>query len=131
MFYPKFVKMVALAAGIFLLLWLVSSRFLGPGLADGAFPLVNGYELLDNGKDGTSVIYIDSENRSREIIGERVDDYRISGNTLFVARRPRECHRAEDGALDCDVSPICEYWMIDTTKHIVQRTDKASNVRCK
>lgn len=131
MFYPRAVKMVALAAGIFLLLWLVSNQFLGPGLADGSFPLVNGYELLDNGGDGTSIVYIDSENRSRGIVGERVDDYKISENILFVARRPRECYRAEDDALDCNISPTCEYWVIDTTKHIVQRTDKVSSVRCK
>ena len=131
MFCPKSVKLVTLAAGICLFLWLVSSQFLGPGLADGSYPLLDGYELLDSGGDGVSVVYVDSENRSRDIVGERVDDYKISGNTLFVARRPRECHRAEDGALDCKVSTICEYWMIDTKKHIVQRTDKASDVRCK
>lgn len=130
MSFRRLLVVVGASLSIFAFL-ILAGGLLGPGATDGSYPIMNGYELMDTGGDGTSIVYDGSENRNWDVVGERVDAYAVVGSNLIVARRPRECYMAKDGALECKLSQTCEYWAVDTAEHTVQRTADSGGLHCK
>jgi hypothetical protein len=111
-------------AGLLLLLIVNLLFFYDPGVGNLPEPIINGYEY--NGYD-EKIVYQSEEFRPLTIIDSRVDEYRIDGDNLIVARRPRESNNFWVSHL----SKNCEYWVIDTKKHTVQTTSDANGLHCK
>jgi hypothetical protein len=138
MSHARFVKIALLTVSAFLFLCFIGSFFLGPGVGDFSEPIINGYVYSDAGWYEKTIIYVYSgkEREQKEfpqeiIIDARVDEYRVEGDNLLVARRPREVYFEQDGVTNTRLLPICEYWMIDTKKHTMQKTIDAYGMHCK
>jgi hypothetical protein len=88
MSFAKLAKLILFSiAGLLLLLIVNLLFFYDPGVGNLPEPIINGYEY--NGYD-EKIVYQSEEFRPLTIIDSRVDEYRIDGDNLIVARRPRE-----------------------------------------
>ncbi|MFC7286540.1 hypothetical protein ACFQPC_00690 [Herminiimonas glaciei] len=130
MWPSKVVKSVFVGVALFAALYFVAMQFLGPGIRDFSNPIINGYEYSDAGGYEKTIIYTGNERPRQIIIDSRVDEYRVDGNRLLVARRPVESHLAKDNALSSRLLPLCEYWLINVKTHQVQRTADSGGLRC-
>jgi hypothetical protein len=130
-FLTKPLKIFLIALAFFALLYLMAGQFLGPGLRDFSARVANGYEYDDAGGYEKSIIYRGSERKNEIVIDARVEDHILEGENLFVARRPREIYRDNDGVLESRLSPDCEYWKIDVKTHRIEKTTETKNLHCK
>lgn len=104
-----------------------------PGVVDGTESIAQGYFLADTGGNGRTIEYHDARRAPRTVIGARVETYSKQGAVIVVARRPALVVM-KDGSAEWQVSPACEYWIIDTTTHAVRVTTDALEydiVRCR
>ena len=104
----------------------------GPGVADGAYPISNGYVFYETGGNGKTIEYEERKDWTRTIVSVRVDAYILDGNKIIVARRPADTIE-RDGMSRWKLSSTCEYWMVDTVTHAVEQiTDVTQwpSVRC-
>ncbi|MBA3581719.1 MAG: hypothetical protein H0W44_04615 [Gammaproteobacteria bacterium] len=127
----KPIKVILVALTLFALLLVVASQFLGPGVGDFADPIINGYEYNYAGGNEINIVYTGNERSKQIVIDSRVDEYKVDGDRLLVARRPREIYRTDDGVTRTRLSSICEYWIININTHQVEMTPKSRDVACK
>ena len=120
MSFGKVAKLVLVALVLFVSLYLVASQFLGPGVLDFSDPIINGYEYSDAGGYEKTIIYMGNERPRQIIIDSRVDEYRVDGDKLFVARRPVEVLKVGD-VLESRLLAGCEYWLIHVKTHRVEK----------
>ena len=110
---------VTIVVVVVITLGFLVSRFLGPGLGDYSEPIINGYEYWDTGGDG-KFIYPNDPTRKGVAVNDRVDEYRVDGDLLIVARKPRE-HYMDGEVAKSNMLNLCELWIIDTKKHQILR----------
>jgi hypothetical protein len=105
----------------------------GPGFIDDCIPILGGYSYLDSG-GGETMIVLNRDDGNREIVVDaRVDDYRVSESTIYVARRPRLIF-VENGVPKIKNSNECEIYLIKTSEKIIEKLDAfavRSPVNCK
>lgn len=104
----------------------------GPGVTDGAYPIRNGYLFYETGGNGKTIRFEERKDWSVTVVSERVDAYVMDGKKIIVARRPAGTYMRGEIA-DWTLASTCEYWMIDTETHMVERITDASkwpSVRC-
>lgn len=124
--FKSIVTILAVLAGLFVLAIIFSSR----GARDFEESIINDYEYSDAGGYEKTIVYSGNERSQEIIIDSRVDEYRVEGDKLWVARRPRVSDLAADGALDSRLLPTCEYWVIDTKTHKVEKTSNSGGLHC-
>lgn len=88
--------------------------------------ILNDYVFTYPDRNLTGISYRGDERGRGKVITARVDEYRVEGNKIFVARRPNETFRKESGALGGRLLNICEYWVIDTETHQVSQLEKGN-----
>jgi hypothetical protein len=130
MSFAKVIKLVLVAFIIFGIIYFLGSWFLGPGVKDFSSPIINGYEYFDAGGNERLIAYGGKERSQQVIIDSRVDEYRIDGNQLLVARRPREIFM-EGATPNSRLLSVCEYWTIDTKTHQVTKASQVNGLSCK
>lgn len=104
----------------------------GPGVTDGAYPIAKDYLFYDTGSNGKTIRYEERKDWSRTVIPERVDAYVLDGKKIIAARRPAE-GVMRGSIADWKLLSTCEYWMIDTETHAVEKIADASkwpSVQC-
>lgn len=113
-------------------LYMVGRQFLGPGISDFSKPIINGYEYSDAGGYEKMIIYRGGERPPKMVIDSRVDSYKIEGDMLIVARRPRGTFYEEnqDQVLSSRLSGDCEHWVINVKTHFVEKTNEVHGLRC-
>jgi hypothetical protein len=126
----KVLRSVIVGVGLSFALYFLTSKFLGPGLFDSSTPIIGGYEYDDVGAYEKLIVYRGDSRTSKIVVDARVDDYKVAGNRIFVARRPRVSTLAKDGALDSRLLPTCEYWAINVETHSVEQTDDSAGLAC-
>ena len=131
----RFTKLVLVAVALFVALYLLfavlyfaAARF-WPNIFDSK-SIINGYEYLYMDRDAKMIVYSGNERSQAVIIDSRVDEYRVEGDRLIVARRPVEDHLAADGVLHSRLLPNCEFWVIDTKTHKVEKTTNSGGLHC-
>lgn len=129
MSFGKVAKLVFLALAFTVFLYLVGSHFVGPGISDFEDPIINGYEYSDAGHYEKTIIYTGVERPKQIVVDARVDGYRIEGDSLFVARRPREGFKVGE-VMHSRLKAECEYWVIDTKTHQIGRASESHGLRC-
>ncbi len=87
----------------------------GAGISDGETPIIGKYNFSDSGGYGKMIVRRDSPWRlGKIVVGPTVISYSAIGQYIIVARRPVRYVRAKEAITGVDVSPICEFWLIDT-----------------
>jgi hypothetical protein len=94
----------------------------GPGVLDTTYPILGGYAFSDAGGPEKTIFYQGNAAPEGIVIDARVDKYRIIGNRIIVARRPRILI-GEKPPIMATLSAVCEHWVIDTTSHTVSKID--------
>ena len=93
---------------------------------DGETDLVNGYKI----------VFVSSENvfivdKNKVILDAKVENYRVEGNNILVAKRPIQFVDNDGLVLSKPVySYICEYWIIDTKKNTLLKTSNIKDLDC-
>jgi len=131
MSFIKTLKTVLSISLLIFIIFLIAASFIGPGVGDFSKPIINGYEYNFAGGDGIVIDYLGDDMPHKTIVDARVDEYRVDGDKLLVARRPREIYFDQDGAAIGRLLPICEYWTIDTKKHTTLKSVDANGLHCK
>lgn len=120
------VKSVLVVFGIVAVLYILGGlySYFGPGIG---VPIINGYEYTDAG--GYERMITD---QSRVVIDARVDGYKIEGDKIIVARRPRVTFYEgnQDQVLSSRLSGDCEYWAINIKTHRVEKSSEAHGLHC-
>jgi hypothetical protein len=98
----------------------------GPGVADGAYRIEGGYVFYETGGNGKTIRFEERKDWYTGVIPERVDAYVLDGKRILVARRPAEITNFA-GLTDWKLSPVCEYWTIDTETHSIEQITDAPN----
>lgn len=129
MLNSKAAKPVFVAFALVVAFYFVGSMFLGPGIGDFSDPIINGYEYSDAGGYEKTIVYRGKERSNQIIIDSRVDEYRVEGDKLLVARRPREIFKVGDMA-NTRLLEGCEYWVINIKTHQVEKTTDSSGLQC-
>lgn len=129
MSFDKVAKLVLVAFALTALLYLVAGQLLGPGVGDFSDPIINGYEYDDAGGYEKTITYRGNERSNQIIIDSRVDEYRVDGDRLFVARRPIEVFKVGD-VMKSRLLGGCEYWVINVKTHRVEKTAESGGLRC-
>ena len=78
------------------------------------------------------IIYRIGTEPGKIVVDARVDNYVLDGTKIIVARRPAETVM-RNRIVGLELSPICEYWMIDTETNVIQQmtnADRWPSVRC-
>jgi hypothetical protein len=102
------------------------------GRGDADLPIANGYLFSDAGGYEKLITYRGDQHPRGIVIDARVDDYRVDGERLIVARTPRVTVPDENGNLDSKlVFFTCEYWQIDLKTHRVTKIDAPTGIRCR
>lgn len=127
----RFAMLIFTALAIFGVLYLLAGKFLGPGLGDAFFEIANGYMYFDAGGYEKSIDYKGNERQTGTVIDARVDDYRVDGDQLLVARRPRVIELGDDDALRSHLLLDCEYWVIELNTHAVRQVTHLKHVQCR
>lgn len=130
MLFASLFKVVAVVGALSLLLVILASNLLGPGLSDYSETIVNGYSYDDAGHFEKTIVFTNSQGRSKIVVDARVDDYVVDGDTLVVARRPREVYREGD-VTKSRLSISCEFLLVDTVTHTVTAVAKPAEMNCK
>ena len=130
MLFAKLFKVVVIVGALSLLLFALASNLLGPELSDYSESIINGYSYDDAGHFERTIIFTDGQGSSRIVVDARVDDYVIDGDTLVVARRPREVYREGD-VTKSRLFISCEFLSINTVTHIVTAVAKPADLNCK
>jgi hypothetical protein len=113
-------------------LWMLLLTACGPSVADGVFPIKNGYVYSDSGGNGKAINFQERKDWYVGVIDARVDAYVLDGIRIIVARRPAQTVML-NGIANDKLSRTCEYWMINTETRAVTQISDASNwpsVRC-
>lgn len=126
----RVVKITIAALLIWMLLYIMATALLGPGIRDSSRPLLNGYIYNDAGHYEKTILRQIDRNNSKIIIDARVDGYKIDGDNIYIARRPREVHM-EDRVVKSRLSSRCEYWQIDTVEHSAFQVSRVDDLSCK
>lgn len=113
-----------------LLLFVLVGNLIGPGVTDYSDPIINGYRFNDAGHFEKTIIYKDDRNASKIVVDARVDSYFVDGDTLVVARRPREIYQ-EGGVTRSRLSASCEFYLINTISHTLTSVDKPPSLDCR
>lgn len=121
--------LILAALALFVVLYLVANQLIGPGIRDYSDSIINGYEYSDAGGYEKTIVYTGAERRKEIVIDAMVDQYRVVGSKLFVARRPREIFQT-DGVTKSRLLDKCEYWVIDIENHQVGQTSDSNSVVC-
>ena len=132
MLVGKLVKAMLIGVVLFAGLYLIAGNFLGPGVGDFSDSLANGYEYDYAGGNERAIVYRGDERPNTIIIDARVDGYLVIDDRLLVVRRPREIYKEGD-VTKSRLSQECEYWVIDTKNHQVekiQRSNEFQDLRC-
>ncbi len=90
--------------------YVFSHRFL-----DYSDHIINNYYYDDSGGNGKAIIYMGQNIPQGFIVDDRVDDFKVSGNKIFVARRPRECVLQVNNITKCFFVDECEF-LVDRYK---------------
>lgn len=125
----KIIKSILVGGILFALLYLVGSFVLGPGVGDFTTSIADGYEYSDAGGYEKTIIYTGDERPKQIVVDARVDEYRIEGGNLFVARRPREGFKVGD-VMHSRLLGNCEYWMIDVKAHRINKISESHGLHC-
>ena len=107
----------------------IASLFFGPGVRDSSESIANGYEFVDSGGYEKVIVYKGMERPNEIVIDARVDAFRLEGNSVLVARRPRNVV-VKDQVATARLSGECEYWTIDTGTHSIVQTPDSRGLRC-
>lgn len=129
MLFAKVVKSVLVGGALFVALYFAGSLFLGPGVGDFSDTIIDGYEYSDAGGYEKTIYYSGDERPKQIVIDARVDAYRVEGNSLFVARRPRESFKVGD-VMHSRLMEKCEYWAIDIKTHQIDKISESHGLRC-
>ena len=90
----------------------------------------NEYYFVDAGHYERSIEYMGRAREPGTVIDARVDDFKVDGDRVLVARRPRVTELGADDALRSFLLPRCEYWVIDLNTHTVAQVEWLQEVRC-
>lgn len=125
-------RSVLIAFGIVAVLYILGSLYLGPGIGDFSKPIINGYEYTDAGGYEKVIVYRGGKHAPQMVVDARVDSYKIEGDKIIVARRPRETFYEgnQDQVLSSRLSGDCEYWAINIKTHRVEKTSEAHGLYC-
>ena len=128
---PKLLKSILktllITFGIVAVLTFLAGFLGAPGMRDFEASIINGYEYVDAGAYERMIT-----NREGVVIDSRVDSYKVVGDKIIVARRPREIfyegnqHQAASSRL----SGNCEYWVINTKTHRVEKSSEVHGLHC-
>lgn len=120
-------KSVLIISGIVVLLVFLAGYFGGAGIRDFEKSIINDYEYVDTGGYEKMII-----NREGVVIDSRVDDYKIVGDKIIVARRPVEIYFKENQKQtpNSRLSANCEYWEINIKTHRVDKLSEAQGLHC-
>ena len=120
-------KSVLIAFGTVAVFYILGSLYLGPGIGDFSKPIINGYEYVDAGGYEKMIT-----NRKEVVIDSRVDGYKIEGDKIIVARRPREIFYEgnQKQTPKSRLSGNCEYWAINIKTHRVEKSSEAHGLHC-
>ena len=121
----KAIRAAFIACFIFVLLYFLGGRFLGPGITDFSESIVNGYRFIYTDRNGKMIVYRGKNRPNAVVISPRVDGYRVADEYIFIVRRPMEAYK--DGEITKSrLLDECEYWMINTKSHQIEETDWSS-----
>lgn len=78
------------------------------------------------------IIYRGEKHAPQMVIDARVDGYKIEGDKIIVARRPRETFYEgnQDQVLSSRLSGECEYWVINIKTDRVEKSSEAHGLHC-
>jgi hypothetical protein len=106
----------------------------GAGISDGETPIIGKYNFSDSGGYGKMIVRRDSPwKMGKIVVGPTVVSYEAVGKSIIVARRPVHYVRTKEETTGVEVSPICEYWLIDTvldTATLVSNDGRWPDVSC-
>lgn len=106
----------------------------GAGISDRDYPIASGYYLSDAGGNNKMIIFKGATMaESSIVIDARVDKYVVDGSKIIVARRPWLPVERKNGAMSAELSPECQYWVINReTKAVTQlkSNNRHPDVRC-
>jgi len=125
----KIIKSILAGGFLFALLYLVGGFVLGPGVGDFTTPIADGYEFSDAGGYEKTIIYTGVASPKQIVVDARVDEYRMDGNNLLIARRPREGFRVGE-VMHSRLLESCEYWVIDVKTHRIDKTPDSHGLHC-
>lgn len=128
----RFIKIVLITIFSVVCLVLVGNFFIGPARLNYSKPIINGYVYYDLGGDGKIIAYEGNEHEHPHsaIVDSRVDDYKIDGEKILVARTQRIAY-VENHVTKSSLSKDCEHWVIDTKMHSAQKsTDTSDHLQC-
>jgi len=121
----KAIRAALIACFIFVILYFVGGRFLGPGVGDFSESIVNGYEFIYTDRNGKMIAYGGKDRPNAVVISPRVDGYRVVGEHIFIVRRPLEIYK--DGEITKSrLLDECEYWVINTESHQIEKVERSS-----
>lgn len=130
MLFVRFIQLMGIVLGVSALVYFISSMFLGPGVQDFSLKIVGGYSYEDTGGNEKHILYSHGKGLPKIVIDSRVDDYKVDGEMIYVARRPVEYYREGD-VLKSRIINICEYWLINVSNNNIEKTDLALPLSCK
>jgi len=118
-----------------LLLYLLASGILGPGIRDYEEEILNDYKYSDAGGYEKMIVYDGKKRRRGIVIDAQVDAYRVEGTNILVAVTPRLIYKGDDNVVRTRLADKCEYWQIDTVAHVVRQIEvgraELRGLRCK
>ena len=121
-------RITLLTVGIFLSM-LFAASFMGPGVKDYSYHLVNGYRYSDAGAGQTDIV----RTGKGIVIDARVDEYFVDGHIIYVAQRPMIYEDISGKVISpiSKLSDFCVYWKINTKTHEIKEIERISTkVRC-
>lgn len=130
MLLSKETKFVLLFLAFLGILYLFLTNYLGPGVGDFSESILNNYFYNDSGHFEKTIVYLDKEGRPQIVIDARVDDYKLEGENLYVARRPREVYK-EENVVKSRLSSECEYVFVNTNTHVKNKVSKIEGLSCR
>lgn len=115
------IRAAFIAVALFLVVFFVAGRLLGPGVGDFSESIINGYEYHYLGGDEKMIV----RKGYGIVVDSKIEGYRVDGDKLFVVRRPREVYK--DGALTKGrLANNCEYLVVNTINHQIDKVDPNS-----
>lgn len=130
MFIKRVTRVILFVAFAIGFAYFGSLYLIPPGFLERGTPVADGYELIDAGGYEQSIVYTGKHRQEGVVIDARVDEFKVDGDRLLVARRPRISKLAADGALDSALQTSCEYWSIDLRTHKIEEVKESTVVKC-
>lgn len=125
----KVKKSLVFALIPFFIFLVLGSLLVGPGMSDYVENIAGEYSYSDAGAYEKTIVYVGNEFPRKIVIDARVDKYTVIGDQIFVARRPRLVSQ-ENGIVTSKLSQECEYWVISTGTHEIDRLDGYPDLSC-